>query len=327
MFDGTITARNYAAQAERGLRTAALQFGPTDGRVVRGMCERISRAVHFAMPDGGRLFDDHGRGIAGRELRLPFPLITVEYFSDGADSERGLVSMPKRLVIAEEMTRAEVHAYCAQHGSSGAACVEDRYVVVTWAATSSVGEWVPGACALAIPTAWDSTASHDDRTEHIKSLTGEAGATRMNAVPIMTIRSIAEGYLKHLKSVEVARQHLVHDAAVEAGVIIELCEALSCSNVGSEVAQPAPDPAKAARRARDGKLPIYETRVLTVQAGSSSGRSGGSADDGGSRVGPRQYLRRGHIRRLPSGKQIWVQSCVVGNELAGMIEKTYAVRR
>lgn len=105
--------------------------------------------------------------------------------------------------------------------------------------------------------------------------------------------------------------------------VLELCEALSCSNVDSEVIEPV-DQAKNAKRVRRGKLPIYETRRLVIKAPMT--RSAGDRRLGNSnRSGPREHLRRGHIRRLSDGRRIWVQSCVVGNRENGVIHKSYAV--
>ena len=45
---------------------------------------------------------------------------------------------------------------------------------------------------------------------------------------------------------------------------------------------------------------------------------------GGTHRSPRQHLRRGHIRRLPT-KKVWVNSAIIGNSKNGIIQKDYAV--
>src|SRR5690606_16365894 len=119
---------------------------------------------------------------------------------------------------------------------------------------------------------------------------------------------------------------LSRDIGQEAGAVLEFIEACSCSNVHHQVVQQAPKAAVAQRRARDGKLPILETRalVLDLPGKESSGMAGANGDSG--RASPRQHLRRGHIRRLESGKRVWVQSAVVGGERAGVIDKAYVIR-
>ena len=114
--------------------------------------------------------------------------------------------------------------------------------------------------------------------------------------------------------------HLPMDGVVS---LEELLEALSCTNVHHSPINKV-DAGKNARRVRDGKLPIYETRFLWIDA--PGNRSGGAAIGSVDRSGPRQHLRRGHIRRLAGGKRTWVNSCVVGSPALGSIEKSYGIR-
>lgn len=321
-----ITARNYAAQAEQGLAETAAQMPARDAAEVAKMCDKIGRAVHFVVPDGGGIFDDKGKGIAGQELRLPFPLLTIEYYCIDHDIEHGLVQMPKRIIIAEEMTADEMRSLTRRGNKNINPFTDDeRYIFITWAATSErYGGWVPGACGLAIPAHWDRGVS-DPTRKNYESLTGNRDVTRLAGVPVVIMDGLAERYLQFTESVDVAMRHMVHDVSTEAGVLIEFCEALSCTNVGMAVTQDALAPAKAARRARDGKLPIYETRMLVIKPGASAAGRTSNVDAGG-RSSPAQHLRRGHVRRLPTGKNVWVQSCVVGSDRDGFVDKTYAVR-
>ncbi|ENO98375.1 hypothetical protein C667_04069 [Thauera phenylacetica B4P] len=115
----------------------------------------------------------------------------------------------------------------------------------------------------------------------------------------------------------------MHEAVMAAGrSVLELAEALSCNNVASEVVERV-DPAVNARRRRQGKLPLYETRALVVKVGDVAHAIGSPMGD---RNGPREHLRRGHVRRLPDGRKTWVQACVVGSRALGVVRKSaYAV--
>ena len=114
----------------------------------------------------------------------------------------------------------------------------------------------------------------------------------------------------------------MHEAVMAAGrSVLELIEALSCNNVASEVVERI-DPAVNARRRRQGKLPLYEVRRLVVKVGEQVHAIGAPMGD---RNGPREHLRRGHVRRLPDGRRTWVQCCVVGSRALGVVRKTYAV--
>lgn len=108
-----------------------------------------------------------------------------------------------------------------------------------------------------------------------------------------------------------------------AQTVLELCEALSCINVSHAPIEKI-NPAVNDRRIKAGKLPLYETHQLVIDAGrTSESRATLSV---GSHASPRQHFRRGHIRRLEN-KNIWVNSCVVGDRNNGVIAKDYAVRK
>lgn len=102
--------------------------------------------------------------------------------------------------------------------------------------------------------------------------------------------------------------------------ILELCEALTCSNVTHEIHHASASPERNTKRARKGKFPLWEYRVLTIPTAKSSRDFSGPF---GTHASPRQHLRMGHIRRHPTAGNIWVNSCVVGNSSQGIIEKSY----
>ena len=70
-----ITAKNYAAQAEKDLKTAfkAMCLEKDFERVTSIFTNEIKNAVHFALPDTGVIFDDAKKGIRGEKVRIPFP--------------------------------------------------------------------------------------------------------------------------------------------------------------------------------------------------------------------------------------------------------------
>jgi hypothetical protein len=47
---------------------------------------------------------------------------------------------------------------------------------------------------------------------------------------------------------------------------------------------------------------------------------------GGTHASPRQHDRRGHMRRLPGGRQVWVKPCRVGDAALGTVFHDYEVR-
>lgn len=76
-----ITARNYAAQAMDELKRK-YDICIEDGKEFYGVDTAISvieKAVHFVVPDNGIILNDRLKGLLGVNLRLPYPVITVEY--------------------------------------------------------------------------------------------------------------------------------------------------------------------------------------------------------------------------------------------------------
>lgn len=113
-------------------------------------------------------------------------------------------------------------------------------------------------------------------------------------------------------------KEMTNDAAAEAMSVIELCNLLECTNIETEAIE-APGKLNKKRIAA-GKVPFFEYRVLKIRAaGQKTAETGG-----GSHASPRLHYRRGHIRRLQSGKKTWVRPHMVGDAAKGHIVKDYA---
>lgn len=75
------------------------------------------------------------------------------------------------------------------------------------------------------------------------------------------------------------------------------------------------------RKIAQGKVPSYEWRTVVIEP--SVPRQQGK---GGSHASPRQHDRRGHLRRLKSGKNVWVKACKVGDAAKGVVFHDYQIR-
>lgn len=76
-----------------------------------------------------------------------------------------------------------------------------------------------------------------------------------------------------------------------------------------------------AKRIAKGKPPlIYDWRTVIIEPPKLKGNS-----QGGTHASPRSHDRRGHWRKHPSGKQVWVKNCVVGDASKGSVFKDYIV--
>jgi hypothetical protein len=76
-----------------------------------------------------------------------------------------------------------------------------------------------------------------------------------------------------------------------------------------------------AKRKAKGKPPLYDWTTVVVEP-----RPPRSEHQGGTHASPRQHDRRGHLRRMRSGKEVWVRACKVGNAANGTVFHDYQVR-
>jgi hypothetical protein len=148
------------------------------------------------------------------------------------------------------------------------------------------------------------------------------GKPVFNGKPAILFPALADNYRRSLGD-GLAIQTMLSDIRGEIRALFEFCEAMSCSNVGHEIIQPG-NPKLNERRVRSGKLPLLETRVLTVTVPGrkASGNGAGIAD----RASPRQHLRRGHPRNYQNGTRLWIPSTVVGDASRGSVRKTYRLQ-
>jgi hypothetical protein len=320
-----ITAKNYAAQAESGVidfcesmkRNKMLNFS-SDISACELMQYELKRGVHFAIPDYGVILDTGCSGIRSTEIKLPFPLITAEYFVPTNNiKNENQVEVKKRVLIAKEID-SKIAISLGIISLENIQRIRDceRIIMVSACYYSEEhGMWTPHPWALVVPSKWDETQSTSRRYGVNSDGVGFVG------IPFRLLPagcSMLESYLGREEAESVG----VDDVAGEVAVLLELLEALSCKNVEQSVLQPASP--KNAQRIKSHKLPIYETKFLTIKASTSKTESN-KTGFASSHASPRQHLRRGHIRRLESGN-IWVNSCVVGDSEKGVINKQYRVK-
>lgn len=315
-----ITAKNYVAQCEKDLNESMkfFPFKKDNEKTKEVFLNRLKDAVHFAIPDGGVILDDDYKGIVGQHVRLPFPLITTEYYINGGEPEPDKARSTKRVCLAQEVTTEYLKKHFPNPFLSK---FEDDYIWIMVLAAAYFDEnkfWGLDPCGFVFPSQWDSDFDFQNTVEMNLAKNG----TRINGYPIYILEELFEMVLK--TEGESSAMGLIRDASSETASILALCEALSCTNVMHKPMETI-DPRVNERRIRDGKVPLYETRVLWINVPGNEGSQGDG--QGGSHKSPKQHLRRGHIRRLSSGKNVWVNSTIVGAKENGYVEKQYAIRK
>jgi hypothetical protein len=322
-----ITAKNYAAQCEKEITKIAGTLGVIgDWESANNLfLSHIKDAVHFALPDGGKILDDNKKGIKGEKIRLPFNKITVEYYvpqrSDAEYIGEGTHKSSKRLIVARELhqKQIEVEFKRFKHLISDP---EDVWIVVTAASyIDDLGLWLPESFGWILPSDWDQTSGEvgfDMRNDADKDY------IKLSGLPISVCKNMLDQAFKGQENEQARYKAALRDIGSELLALLELCEALSCSNIKHEVMEYY-DAKMNQRRINDGKVPLYETRTLWLDAPGTIVK-GNNDGLGGTHRSPRQHLRRGHIRRLQNDKKVWVNSAIVGAKNGGVICSNYAIR-
>lgn len=75
------------------------------------------------------------------------------------------------------------------------------------------------------------------------------------------------------------------------------------------------------RKIAQGKVPAYDWRTVVIEPTAPRRDS-----LGGTHASPRLHDRRGHLRRLKSGKNVWVKPCKVGDPSKGIVFHDYKVK-
>ena len=79
------------------------------------------------------------------------------------------------------------------------------------------------------------------------------------------------------------------------------------------------------KRIKKGRVPLYEYKVLDIVADILQAVPAAKPHQGGTHASPRMHKRRGHVRRLHSGRTTWIRHMIVGKPGTGAVEKEYAV--
>ncbi len=326
-----VQALNYAADAARSLR-GYIENGKrknVNGEFTHDI-ESLERLLallemdvcqHFQLPEGGHIFNDNLKGIQGKPVRLPYPLISISYRCDepvGLDKQTfdgsKLVHVKKRVIVAIELPREKLADDCFP------GC---QRLCMVMALFTNGEVWSPCVSVALLPTdKWDGTGYQGDTADAPSFLMEKGGPGFLSKIRIMLPHHFDQVIKRYDR--DWAERSIHYDIGGEAAVVLELCEALTCTNVRESVIQRA-KPGLNERRIRDGKLPILETRALTLDLPIS--KRAKLPHQGGTHAIPiGTQLCRGHIRGWPNDptRNMWIEDYARGT--GDVIKKTYQVR-
>lgn len=248
---------------------------------LKSALNRNADAEKFVLPHNGGIMNDQLKGLIGTfDLRLPFPKIALEF-----PSTNGEGGANKRIIFANE----EV--------------IDGKETLI-----------VEMACSLPMPP-----------VSGIKEMWAMEGGLfvgrRSVTVDERGVATFEEGTFSNVDAFDLLSEESGDPSQMSAAlrIILELVEALSCSNVTTEHL-----PHKHSRE-KHAALGFDEYRTLVVKVGGKVG--GKHTTQGNGSVGHytqrREHLRRGHIRRHPTAGNIWINSMVVNAGVGAKIHKTY----
>tara|TARA_Y100000310_G_scaffold328739_1_gene397350 strand:- start:3451 stop:4344 length:894 start_codon:yes stop_codon:yes gene_type:complete len=296
----THSITNYAAEFAQDLKKALLTGRVKDSVGLRRIANGVTDAEHFIMPDSGRILEDNLKGIAGSKIRLPYPNITLEYYAPQDDIKPGQYSVPKRVLWASETTE-------------GIQCVAGgKGQISTF--------WEPHPVGCIVPYEWSDTSNINLLVGH------DTGKIQIAMTPFIITSEHKEMINNHALRKGIGVMDMVklsiEDICDEVTALLELIEALTCSNV--HAASPSKTKTGMNRQwCRKNKIPFFKTKVLVID---TNKQAPGAGKPTGGHASPRQHLRRGHIRRHPSAGNIWINSTVVGSPTDGHTDKLYKVK-
>ena len=270
-------------------------------------------AEKFILPEWGKIFNDEEWKLVDEvkcATRLPYPVVALEFpctYTMGTAhliAKKELASS-KRIALAVETEALD--ALCPDTIAPLCRKVNpaDGFWVFAISYSDDAKVWTPPPSAMFFPRSGNPALAHLDQT---------------NGIAILPLGQSAYSYYPEKER----RFRAATDVGAEAFAVMHLLMALSLDK-GRHTTLPAPEKLNR-KRAKRKKPPLFEYKVLDIVADVLSppkevvhGRTGSH------HASPRMHTRRGHVRKLASGKATWIRNAIVGKPRRGEVIKQYAV--
>lgn len=295
-------ALNYTKKATEYLRGLFPIMGekfPTETAIQIAVLSKIQKSVKFLLPDGGRILDKSGPPIIPEILKLPFDSIVIEYMAKpglGIAGEvlgaENTVEAKKRIIYAEQNGRSiSVFSICG--GNIFGEGLDEGWMFQPWYAV----------------------IKHADGNE--TPVVDLPNCSRIEGVGISLYPMGAMAGIAAKRAGKGWEVNAYCDMADEISCVLLLLEALTCSNIETDVI-----PAIKNKKNNNDAIPFDEYRILVVRTHKDKSLH----ESGFDRNSPREHLRRGHIRKYKSGVSVWINNVVVNAGIGGKIHKHYSMK-
>ena len=338
-MDEIIQPLNYSVRAIEGLRDIVPKLRkqmPKSARQIERVANLVEHSVKFALPNCAELVDVSRITESHFDmLRLPYPVVILEIpwkIADAKLIESGHMQetpSTRRIVIAWDEEHAKEVGLCPPAGEPGvwvsALYYQDE--VDAWQ-LAPLAAFLPRINTVIPPRELAARAKGSESDQLVlQTLLSEGLATEHSRAVELTYRPILPEFCEAMveqMGIATAMARLQLDVRDEVCALWEFAMTVNCVNVRQETIEPSP--ALNRKRIKNGKLPFFSYKVLQLPAEPAQGLRAGKVQLEGDRSGPRMHLRRGHPRRLPTGKMTYVRAAIIGSSQKGLVEKSYEIR-
>jgi hypothetical protein len=283
-------------------------------RLEAAECLRLmTLSEKFILPDWGRIFEPEELELCMDlefPTRLPYPIVALEFpcnYRNPKCEPMAPQELPssKRIALCVETEALEEHTGMLAHMHEKHSPGEPGFYVFPIAYSDHGQVWTPPPSAMFFPRG------------------GNSKMEEMQKDGIMVVLPLGTAaYTAYPNSERQTRA--VRDCADEIFAMLHMMVALSIDK-GRYETLPAPTKLNK-KRAKKNRVPLYEYKILDIVADILQAQpSEAKPHQGGTHASPRMHKRRGHVRRLGSGKTVWVRNTIVGKPGTGAVEKDYAV--
>lgn len=332
-----ITPLNYCSKAIINLEAQAkfYEHYPDTHKTLNIVIKLLKESVKFLLPNCGELLDIDNFNQGHHDLlKMPYPLTA---FEAPWKKETSNIAAPIHENVGELLSEKRI----ALAIESDCDAIKDlphfSYLSESFSAEGGVfilpiseiaGNFMLLSSGCFLPYGKKLKWQGDEKTELSRrveqDLDRKFGINQKNArIPteiVAILPELVHETIRHLGQAE-AELLAFTDSRDEAQMILQACAVMNCENI--EI-QDLPTNHKLNKsRLKKGKLPFFEYKILGIGEDSYK-RTNHNSNSGDSKK--RMHLRRGHLRRLETGKTTWVRNSVINPGEKKVIEKAYKLK-